>query len=386
MAARRIVAAQRLVGIDAELIYRGKAEPDMEMPTVPNRGIPLGNTHRIASRLVTMSNRIITRQPSVLFTPWGTSISTSKIASELQGAQIIHLHNIYNFIRIRTLLKSEPHVRIVTTLHDERLNTAGCHYSLGCDRFVTDCHPCPQNRLPYGIGMSRQLLLRQLSQESRFSIVTPSRWLTSQVEAAGFPISRISHIPNPIDPTVFSLKQVSERGPRKKLIVGVLPGKLEAQIWEAVRIANERLRRENQEPTIEVLTPSGYSPPDLPVRLVPAPRTESARAQFWSSADVGVSLTSADNFPNVVLESLAVGTPFITNDVGGAGEAIRASGGGVVIKEPSPTLLADQLEQALRQASMWERMGRVGAEGVRALYSPETVGSLYAAHYGRATG
>lgn len=383
IAARRIVAAQCAVGIDAELVYRGVQYEGEEEPRIPSRGLPVGHAHKAASRLLTISNALVTSPPSILFTPFSTSISKRRIRQNLAAKEVIHLHNIYNFVSIRRLLEAAPKAQIVATLHDERLITSGCHYSLGCTLFSAKCHPCPQTRLPLGIGMARQTLLHQLSAERRFSIVAPSRWMASQVALAGFPTERITHIPNPVDPALFPLKVASSRSSRQPRLVGWLPGKLEAPFWDAIREINLRLREKNSSLSFEVLTPCTSSPADIPVRVVSAPKTESERAEFWSEADIGVSLTAADNFPNVVLESLAVGTPFIVNDIGGAGEAIRATGGGVVIQTPYVKSLADQLMRVMNNQSAWDSAGRSAAESVRTLYSPAGIGALYMTHYRR---
>jgi glycosyltransferase involved in cell wall biosynthesis len=135
---------------------------------------------------------------------------------------------------------------------------------------------------------------------------------------------------------------------------------------------------------VEVLTPSESGPADVAKTLVPPPQTESDRVEFWSAADVGVSMTSADNFPNVVLEALAVGTPFIINDVGGAGEAVRETGGGSVVDEPTPEAFAHEIIRAAEAYSEWKAAGLSGARGVRDRYSPSRIGLLYASHYERA--
>lgn len=384
VAAGRIVAAQRCVGIDAALVYRGETAKDAESPVDASRGLRIGAVQKLTSRLLTISNRVVTRPPSVLFTPWGTSMTARQIERALGDAQIINLHNLYNFVGIEELFRGAPHARIVATLHDERLLTSGCHCTLGCDRFTADCRPCPQSRVPMGLGMNRQSLLRQLSRESRFSIITPSRWMARQARTAGFPVERIAHIPNPIDPAIFPLKDSSVRKPGKRLVVGWLPGKLEDPFWESVRIANAHLRQAGSSSLVEVLTPSVSGPDDVPITLVPPPETESDRAEFWSAADLGVSMTSADNFPNVVLEALAVGTPFIISDVGGAGEAVRETAGGSVVDEPTPEAFAHEIIRAAEAYSEWKAAGLSGARGVRDMYSPSRIGLLYASHYERA--
>ena len=63
----------------------------------------------------------------------------------VQAADIIHLHWInFGFLSIDSLDKlfslGKP---IVWTLHDMWTFTGGCHYSRGCERFLSHCRYCP---------------------------------------------------------------------------------------------------------------------------------------------------------------------------------------------------------------------------------------------------
>ncbi len=77
---------------------------------------------------------------------------------------------------------------------------------------------------------------------------------------------------------------------------------------------------------------------------------------FWAACTVGLTTTEVDNFPNVVLESIAAGTPFVAPSVGGSGELISRSGGGLVVERT-----ADQLTEALVEVLKWgeRRLGRM---------------------------
>jgi glycosyltransferase involved in cell wall biosynthesis len=383
IAAARIVSAQCVVGAKAEIVYRGVITPNVLPSSAPSRGIRIGAAQRISSRLLTKTNRFLSRPPTILFTPLGTSLTRKQIEKQFGHVCIINLHNVYNFVSVQRILQTLPGVHVVATLHDERLFTAGCHYSLGCDGFSRNCRPCPQGRSAFGRSMTSNSAFRQLCKELRFSIVAPSRWLTMQVLDAGFPEERLSTIPNPIDPEVFSTKPIRQPDSDDSLRVGWLPGKLEAPFWDAIRQAESTLGDLGSPRRIKVLTPSTSWPSDLSIIKVAPPQSESDRSHFWSSVDVGVSMTAADNFPNVVLEALSVGTPFIINAVGGAAEAVTATTGGAAIPTPSAPLLASALVSAAQEPALWLARGRDGAKGTRDLYSPRHIGSMYLEHYWR---
>ena len=61
--------------------------------------------------------------------------------------------------------------------------------------------------------------------------------------------------------------------------------------------------------------------------IIAFPRTDSREelVKIYSSCDVYVNPTYADNYPTVNLESEACGTPVVCNDVGGCKETLRLS-------------------------------------------------------------
>ena len=62
----------------------------------------------------------------------------------------------------------------------------------------------------------------------------------------------------------------------------------------------------------------------LPNNILHIERTQSQKelAEIYSAADVFLNLSLEDNFPSVNIEALACGTPVITYNTGGSGEAI----------------------------------------------------------------
>lgn len=56
-------------------------------------------------------------------------------------------------------------------------------------------------------------------------------------------------------------------------------------------------------------------------------------ADFYSAADVTILASSREGMPNVVLESMACGTPVVATDVGGTSEVITSPSAGVLVEE-----------------------------------------------------
>lgn len=75
--------------------------------------------------------------------------------------------------------------------------------------------------------------------------------------------------------------------------------------------------------------------------------TQHELAQIYSAADLLVLASSREGWANVLLESMACGTPVVATDVGGAKEVIRAPEAGMIVPERTPQMLANAIGQLL---------------------------------------
>jgi len=73
---------------------------------------------------------------------------------------------------------------------------------------------------------------------------------------------------------------------------------------------------------------------------------------WYSAADLSCLLSSREGWPNVVLESLACGTPVVATKAGGIPEIIVSTNMGILVERNIPSVIAG-LEQALN--SSWDR-------------------------------
>ncbi len=78
------------------------------------------------------------------------------------------------------------------------------------------------------------------------------------------------------------------------------------------------------------------------------PNTELRR--WYSAADLSVLASSREGWANVLLESMACGTPVVATDVGGSAEVIGDSVAGVLVRQRDPESLAQAMLQLLREA------------------------------------
>ncbi|MBI4878944.1 MAG: glycosyltransferase [Planctomycetes bacterium] len=93
------------------------------------------------------------------------------------------------------------------------------------------------------------------------------------------------------------------------------------------------------------------------VRLLGAVEHD-ALAAVYSSADLSVLASSREGWPNVLLESMACGTPVVATAVHGSPEVVADESVGLLVEEQSAEALAGALQAALARGFDRERVRR----------------------------
>jgi len=86
--------------------------------------------------------------------------------------------------------------------------------------------------------------------------------------------------------------------------------------------------------------------------LIPGSCLNEELSVWYNAADVSCLPSSREGWPNVLLESLACGTPVVATRVGGVPEVISSPEHGILV-EPNVNKLSEGLEAALRK--QWDR-------------------------------
>jgi len=224
-----------------------------------------------------------------------------------------------------------------------------------------------------GYRFHRPQLRWALSRADRVTAVSQS--LKGVAVGLGIPADRVRVIPNGVDSTAFSPMAQREarllcglpesatvlltvagiyEGKGQHTVVDLLPS-LMARFPKAiyVMIGAPRPGETYQRRLQASVRRLGL---DRQVLFV-GPRPHTELRQWFSAADVSVLATQSEGWPNVLLESMACGTPVVATRVGGAPEIVRNGEDGFLVPYGDPIALCDALLLALDRS--WDRSALV---------------------------
>jgi len=286
-----------------------------------------------------------------------SAIATLRLIRRIKREQydLLHLHNLHGwYINLPLLMRfvRKQHIPVIWTLHDCWAFTGQCaHYTaIGCDRWKSECHHCPQKHLYPQSLMDLSRLMHRIKKRWFASLpnavlVTPSKWLTGQLKESFLRNLPIQVIPNGIDLAVFKPTQGWKTNGRH-MVLGV------ASDWterKGLNVFIELAGRLDDSYKIVLVGTNEQIDKLLPSSITSIHRTQNASelAQLYTAADVFVNPTYEDTFPTVNLEALACGTPVVAFDAGGSAECLDESCGIAV-----PVGDVDALEESIRRVCM----------------------------------
>ena len=108
-----------------------------------------------------------------------------------------------------------------------------------------------------------------------------------------------------------------------------------------------------------------------------------AMAALYSSADIMLNPSLADNMPNSVLEALASGVPVVTTNVGGVPYIVQDGVTALLVPPADPSAMAASCLKILQSDDLWRRLSDAGLAEVQR-YTWDRVAPLLANVYRQA--
>jgi glycosyltransferase involved in cell wall biosynthesis len=314
-------------------------------------------------------------------------------------ADLLNFHGIhgqfFSYLALPFLTKSKP---AVFTVRDMWPLTGHCAVSYDCERWKTGCGSCPYPSAPPALPTKRDSthmewkLKSWAYRQSRLAVVTLSRRMTEQARQSMLGHFPIHHIPNGVNTEVYrpldpSLCRSALGIPAGKKVLMFGAGYLNRQhkgsdlLAKALHALPSSIKAE----IVLLLLGEGgeviahtFDVPVIPLGFVGGHRI---KALAYSAADLFVLPTRGEGLPNVLLESMACGTPMVSFDVGGVPDLVRPGVTGYLARPEDAQDLECGIRQLLEDAPLRRKMSRQCRNIACAEYSVELEVQKYVALY-----
>ena len=275
---------------------------------------------------------------------------------KFKEADIIHCHNLHSYyFNLNTLKKISRLKPVVWTFHDMWPITAHCAHSFGGD-LQNGFFQCPSLEIFPPIAWHNQKYLestkKRIYENSKFHIVTPSRWLGELVGQSLLKNKPASLIYNGVDTSIFrphskeNVRRELNLPQDKKIVLSVIKGG-QSNPWKGPDYLNKVIKYFNENDGVVFANIGGDQ--ELSPNMISLPRIndEAILAKYYSAADVLLYPSIADNCPLVVIEAQACGLPVVSFRTGGIPEIIEHLKTGFIADYKDTKGLADGVNYIL---------------------------------------
>jgi glycosyltransferase involved in cell wall biosynthesis len=352
-AAYRLFDALNDAGEECYMLVQKKTLPDNKIFT------PAGRMEKI---LFSFRNRL-EQIPLKMYkketkTPFSTAwVGNPKIKEMIDNINpdIVHLHWINgSMLKVEDLIEIKK--PIVWTLHDMWAFTGGCHYDEGCGAYNDVCSKCKILHSNYENDLSRKIFerKRKIYEKLDLTIVGLSKWITECSKNSTL-LKKKNHInlPNPINTNIFkplnkkNLRNLWNLPNDKKLVLFGMAG-AENDTRKGYHFLLEAIKKLNREKIELVSFGSSIYPkqkiPGYKIHHMGILHDDISLVTLYNCADVTVVPSLQENLSNMIMESLACGTPVVAFDIGGNGDMVEHHINGYLAKAYDIKNLAEGIE------------------------------------------
>ncbi len=387
-AAMRIVDAQCNAGWDSLLLCLFKRSKNASKNVVKYDAPKTSLWKRILKKLhlFTPAHIEVAQRLSEYNVVDGVAVLHSDCQTEknaiIKQADVINLHWVRDFVDIRDFLNhtTQP---IVWTLHDQGPYTGCCCYTNVCERYLDTCGCCPalssMQDEDYSTELWREKYVLYQKHASRLHIVCCSNWMADGARKSGLMKHLdIRVIPNCIDTNLFVPSAASNYGNKISLLFGAMDAK---DIHKGyLRLVNVLERMKTREEfaiyDIEILilgeNSEGVANLPYPVRHLGFINDDEALVRVYQESSLLLYASYRDNLPNMIMESMACGTPVVSFNVGGIGDLIDHEKNGYLAQTQD-----DFVDGVLWSLQNRSQLSQAAREKVMCCFTPEVVTEQY---------
>lgn len=233
-----------------------------------------------------------------------------------------------------------------------------------------------QRRRGLRVGLLRRA--RQLALARTRQLVCPSASLRELALGWGVAPERVAILPNPVLPPRLASREELRRRHRLDGPTLAFAGRLAPQ-----KSLDVTLRALTSSEGVSLVV-AGDGPDARDLRRLAGDLALDGRARFLGpqprevvfellrAADAAVLSSSWENFPHMVVEALAVGTPVVATATGGVSEIVQDGRNGLLVPPGDPEALAAAIRRFFEDEALQKRLRAAAVESV-AEYEPQRV-------------
>lgn len=324
----------------------------------------------------TLIQRLNTRQRYGIFSTRSIeSINLSKL--EKANFDVIQIHNWFNLLNPESLIKLSKLSKLVFTLHDERLISGGCHYTLECENFKNSCLRCPGVYLGRStVSQNKKVFDMVFSQIGEYAVVAPSKWIINKAKDQSI-ISQ-SKIVRVIPNSMGNLIEIKPQMKRKR------------KQWELLFLASDISEpKKGLDPLLKSLDKiSLQSKYEFHLNIVgkgDAPRnlrfpntfhnflSKEKLVKVLNKTDLCIIPSLADNLPSVIVEAIIHGNIVLASRAGGIMEVINHGKTGFLTEIDTESLSSSIVQIFNTPDDILKQVLKNSQNMVRNLYDPYVI-------------
>ena len=293
-----------------------------------NNGYPNTNVRKIMPEFLFKIQSFFSKLTGYSYA--GNFLSTSLVIIKILffKPDIVHLHSIngstLNFYRILHFLKSFG-IKTVITAHAEFVYTAGCSYTLGCEKWKNGCGNCPQynKTRPFSFFFDKSdkeinLLKKAYKNFSKLILVSVSEWVMENYRQFPELISNTHKvINNGLNTNVFKLLNYNSKpilDTKFKYLLHVTSNFEDPIKGGNYILALSRLLPNNYK-IVVVGNSKTYDYPNI--IFLGKIYDQDKLAQLYNEANLTIIVSKKETYSMICAESLCCGTPVVGFLAGG---------------------------------------------------------------------
>ncbi len=264
---------------------------------------------------------------------------------------VVHIHNWFNFLSYSDIESINRRYPLVFHIHDARLMTGGCHFTLDCNLYSKGCLKCPATKTMRPIVQSSFLKSKKLFENSLpYALIFPSNWLKRNFMNSPVYVNA-KVVTNSMAPVDSDLIGEIKTENRDGIVCVITDLSAKVKGFDVFLQAIEILRIEGFPSKINVVGGNAKGSQINKMRELNVSylgRLPSSKTlEIIANSELIVVPSFSENSPTVVVEAQLLKTSVLVTAIQGCLELVDDARTGYVC-EPSPESMAEGIVRAFK--------------------------------------